>query len=231
MIRMPLLTAPLNMQCLGAWQTMTSPFVGRRRCKAEGVHSDVALEQSAVGLSLWKVGCHLMMPHVCCHADTSRPVPASWHASAGANYTQLTVTTCSNYPSAGPRAGGAGQGLHPGHRNAAAAAAGPDEHLAVRVIAAIIPLICLQAALDKGLILDNETQRQLLLDQTYAHMAPVADGLVWPPEPLRSVLIRAPPAPLPCWRRPRQFLPCAYARADRSVAGICHIIRTMLSLL
>lgn len=48
---------------------------------------------------------------------------------------------------------------------------------------------CTQAALDKGLILDTETQRQLLLDETYAHMAPVADGLVWPPEPLRSVLI------------------------------------------
>lgn len=54
-----------------------------------------------------------------------------------------------------------------------------------------VTCFCVQAALDKGLILDTETQRQLLLDETYAHMAPVADGLVWPPEPLRSVLIRA----------------------------------------
>ena len=52
---------------------------------------------------------------------------------------------------------------------------------------------CAQAALDQGLILDSETQRQLLLDETYAHMAPVATGLVWPPEPLRSVLIRTLP--------------------------------------
>lgn len=31
------------------------PLIVPFRCKAEGVHSDVALEQSAVGISLWKV--------------------------------------------------------------------------------------------------------------------------------------------------------------------------------
>ncbi len=47
----------------------------------------------------------------------------------------------------------------------------------------------MQAALDHGLILDEETQRQLILDETYTHMAPVAGGLVWPPEPLHSVFV------------------------------------------
>ncbi len=68
-----------------------------------------------------------------------------------------------------------------------------------------------QAALDKGLILDTETQRQLLLDQTYSHMAPVADGLVWPPEPLRSVLI--------CERRSTQTASCPGAQGASAYFG------------
>ena len=55
-----------------------------------------------------------------------------------------------------------------------------------------------QAALNKGLILDDETQRQLLAEQTYCHLAGVGQGLVWPPEPLRSVFVREFPRTSSC---------------------------------
>ncbi len=55
-----------------------------------------------------------------------------------------------------------------------------------------------QAALNKGLILDDETQRQLLAEQTYCHLARVGQGLVWPPEPLRSVFVRECPRTSSC---------------------------------
>lgn len=52
-----------------------------------------------------------------------------------------------------------------------------------------VGLILWKAALNKGLILDMDTQKQLLSEPTYSHLSSTGNGLVWPPEPLRSVLI------------------------------------------